>query len=137
MAKWILGHNVPGYSPETEPYLVDGILYAVEALIDEVSRVVDTLDSTRFDVEGFDVPSAGDHYNQADLERHLRIVIGDMVDSGAASVYMTEPDREHDLGVIYWMHRASSEEIREWEEEEARDFLADHVQVINVTEGWK
>ena len=115
MAKWILGHNVPGYSPDTDNiYLVDGILYAVEALIDEVSRVVDTLDSTRFDVEGFDVPSAGDHYNQADLERHLRIVIGDMVDSGAASVYMTEPDREHDLGVIYWMHRATTEDIKEW-----------------------
>ena len=114
MAKWIIGHNVPGYLGETEPYLIDGILYATTALIDEVLRVVNDMDETRFDVEGFNVPSAGSEYNERDLERHLRESIGDTIDSGGASIWMTEPDREHDLGVHYWMHRASLDEIEEW-----------------------
>ncbi len=114
MTQWLLGHNVPGYSPENEPYLVDGILGATDSLIDEVLRVVDTFYETPIEIEGFDVPSAGSEYNEADLERHLRLIVGDMIGSGGASIIIGEPDKLHDLGTHYWMHRADASEIEEW-----------------------
>ena len=36
VTKWLVGFNTPGYMPEMEPYLVDGVVAAGDALIDEI-----------------------------------------------------------------------------------------------------
>jgi hypothetical protein len=69
MTKYIVGFNMPGYMPDSEPSEYDNYVDAVEALIGELEQALDLIDDDADDSEKDEADELGEAI--AGLQLHL------------------------------------------------------------------
>ena len=97
-----IGHNVPGYTGETDPYETDED--PNRAVAEEINDVLTSLYETPFlivtDTDEYVIPAHSDPVDtfarfEDDLAQQWRT-------TGECHAYLYETNREYDLGVHYW-----------------------------------
>lgn len=85
-----IGYNTPGYLPEMEPYVVQGVADAKASLQNELERHADLAADITEGRLYEDLLVAIEVLETADVSQGWGYTVSD-------------PDREHDLGTHYWI----------------------------------
>lgn len=94
-----IGQNIPGYLPMAdEPSVFEDFQSAQRALIEDMERSADSADAVGERALGDELAGAQQDVN---------------LWSGPDSIVVVDPEREHDLGTVYWINEISEDDYRE------------------------
>lgn len=93
---YAVGHNTPGYSPESDVWVTEDYDSAKRALIDDLERHADWLDEIGLHDQAEEVSAECEDLNLASVGTEW-------------STTVPSSDSEHDLGLSFWLNVTEEE----------------------------